>query len=846
MVKCIQRDDILNITLRHFFTSIAAGAIGVTAAFASSAPANPRAAATTATTPVATTRAATTNTVSRTAATTTSPRAAATNTVSRAATNTVSRAATSRAATNTVSRAATSMTAARAAASNTVSRAATSATAARGATVTNASRTARAGTARAATTARAAARATSAQSRAARATAVFNDISKIGGGYAACRESYATCMDQFCANANDTYRRCFCSSRYTEFSETEERLDAAKNLLTRFENNNLAAVSLSAGEANAMYTATIGEEAIKNDTSGAAQMLAEIGDLLSGKKKADTTNPLSNESLGLMNFDDFSLDMDNVWAGAGNSFFDNQKPTDYSTLSGQELYNDAHKQCMQLTGDACESSAVLNMAVSAYNIMITQDCNTYQKKIDTQRAAIEQTVNTAEKYLREARLEDYRSHNSADVNACLDKVRDALFADTACGPNYRRCLDYTGSYVKPSGDAHYSAQFFKLKELINLNNENDPQNTKFKDFLESRKMFATTALDSCRDIADTVWTEFKRAALIEIAQAQDELIEEVKNTCVSTMAECYDTQSGALAKLDNTRAQATGAMNAMAAREMCKDKVAACAALYSTGDTACNFNSNGQITNIDDCGLKALLSFVDTVDNVKIAEGCATAIENELKSICTDSAKNYPWGCRTMQIGSISDDAKASTTAAGGVNSYRDGDSASSTTGTLANRILNFATANCKDSNVEDGKTTGHNGLSTQTILSLQRAIQTVSEELDAQLQEKCIELNGYWMATDALTDTALDTRSANNNKPLTQFYSDVYGGDQTKTYLGVCVENSVRTQCLAQNSDSSNYATYNATTDECEFSAEWYEDHCKMLGNAYYENGVCYVVPGN
>ena len=35
-------------------------------------------------------------------------------------------------------------------------------------------------------------------------------------------------------------------------------------------------------------------------------------------------------------------------------------------------------------------------------------------------------------------------------------------------------------------------------------------------------MFATSALDTCRDIADVVWTEFKRSALIEIAQAQDE------------------------------------------------------------------------------------------------------------------------------------------------------------------------------------------------------------------------------------------------------------------------------------------------------------------------------------
>ena len=51
----------------------------------------------------------------------------------------------------------------------------------------------------------------------ARATAVFNDTTKIGIGYSGCRESYATCMDQFCANANDTYRRCYCSDRFLDF-----------------------------------------------------------------------------------------------------------------------------------------------------------------------------------------------------------------------------------------------------------------------------------------------------------------------------------------------------------------------------------------------------------------------------------------------------------------------------------------------------------------------------------------------------------------------------------------------------------------------------------------------------
>ena len=112
---------------------------------------------------------------------------------------------------------------------------------ARGAVVSNAARggatvarsaitgaTVRGKNARSATTARTATTPVSSRASMARATAVFNDISKIGGGYAACREAYATCMDQFCANANDTYRRCYCSSRFTEFRNTEDAMDQAK------------------------------------------------------------------------------------------------------------------------------------------------------------------------------------------------------------------------------------------------------------------------------------------------------------------------------------------------------------------------------------------------------------------------------------------------------------------------------------------------------------------------------------------------------------------------------------------------------------------------------------------
>ncbi len=648
----------------------------------------------------------------------------------------------------------------------------------------------------------------------ARATAVFNDISKIGGGYAQCRESYATCMDQFCANANDQYRRCFCSERFTEFRDTEDALDQAKLLLAQFEDNNLNAVNKTAAEVDAMYSATVGEMAIKNDTSGASAILGEIGDLLSGKKKANTSSSLS---MGIMDLD-FTSDIGDVWGGGGG-LFGNDSGTDLSSLEGQELYNQSNQQCLELMGDACESSAVLNMARSSYNILITQDCNLYEKNINAKREQVQQTVRTAEKYLREARLEEYRSHNSADVNECITKVKNAITADVACGTNYKKCLDHTGVYINAqTGEPIYSARLFQLENLITLDGQDADvlrQNKEFNDFLESRKMFVTTALDSCRDISATVWEEFKRSALIEISQAQDEKIEEVKMSCVSTMAECYDTQGGALKEFDDTTAKTAGALSAYAAKAMCEEKVVACAALYSNDGAGCQFDGNGYLTSdAGGCGLKALLAFVDTVDNTRVAEGCQTAIESYLKNLCTPTTgdRGYPWNCRKKAIGTTGATPSTELEA------------------TLSANVIKFALDNCADPTRPASSFTG---LDAQIQTQVQLAITGIEEELEYQLMDACETLDGYWVNASA-------SSSEKSGNKLKAFYSTVFGGEESENY-GVCLENSARIKCLSNNTDDETVATYNSETGDCSFTDAWYQRKCDELGGSF-DNSVCYV----
>ncbi len=642
----------------------------------------------------------------------------------------------------------------------------------------------------------------------ARATAVFNDVSKIGSGYSQCREAYATCMDQFCANANDTYRRCFCSDKFIEFRNTETAFDEAKDILARFENNNLTAVNLTAEEVNAMYSATEGENAIKSDTSAASQMLSEIGDLLSGKAKPKATTQSGINPSGLMDVN-FSNDIDDIWGDNGSSFFSSNTATsDLTALEGAALYNSANDQCLQIISDSCENSAVLNMARSSYSILITQDCNAYEKKIDSDRQTIEKIVRTAEKYLREARLEEYQSHNSADVNDCIASVKTAMSNENACGANYSRCLDPTGLYVVPStGEVIYSSKLHELTSLITLSGNMDSdillENRQFNSFLDEKKMYAESALDTCRDISATVWEEFKRSAIIEIAQAQAAKIEEVKMSCVSTMAQCYDTQSNALKDFDTNTAKVSGALSAYAAKEMCRDQVTACAALYGDPD-GCDINSNtGKVTAKSGkvCGMAALISFVDSVDNVRVAEGCATAIDTYIKSTCTPTTgdKGFPYNCRSYDANEI------------------------------RNLITEFASQNCINA------ATGQKDLDASVKAQVEKSIKDLQEELEYQLGQICEDLDGYWV-------DAVDTESATGSNPLTAFYSAVYPGANQNYAYGRCVENTTRIRCLSYNDAGKEpVATYDRAKDECIFTSKWYEERCGILGG-YYESGNCYV----
>lgn len=691
----------------------------------------------------------------------------------------------------------------------------------------------------------------------ARATAVFNDVSKISGGYADCRDSYATCMDQMCANANDMYRRCFCSDRFIAFQDTSDRIDEAIRLLAEFQNVNLDAVDKTAEEVNAMYSATAGEEAIKRDTSASQKLLDNINDILAGKKSTYTPKSasVSSTSLGVLDFSSLSSGVDDVFGDSASSVFESRPSSfgvssynDISALEGTNLYNAAMQQCTQISRESCGGDAMFNLARSAYSILVTQDCNAYEKTINAKKASLEDTVRTAEKYLREARLNEYRAHNSADVSQCLTAVENAMQQPNVCGANYEKCLDYSGLYINSAtGEPVYSQALFGLNSLIVLTGDADVvgANPDFNQFLESKKLYAESALDSCRGIADTVWSEFKRMAIIQIAQAQDDKIESVKASCVNVVKECYDTQTGALNEMAGDAAASSSAVSVITARDMCKEKVFACAALYGDVD-GCSYDDRTKKLSVVDgkkCGLQSLLAMVDAVDSVKFAKGCEESLREYVKETCApvsgDTGHSYPWGCRKYSPQWLQDE--------------------------LNKRAAVF----CASDFQSDYSISATNRLNTDYSETVNKILNEVREEMATVLANECWNINSegslVWDKTGYSIEDTLDNVVNVSPAWLERVYGgrglaslqeagvsgytlklERYGSSLTvpgkKAFgWGVCMIPSVEQMCNMQNYLSGLDGTAKYDAPNCELSDEWFSIKCETIGG-YLENDQCYI----
>lgn len=437
-------------------------------------------------------------------------------------------------------------------------------------------------------------------------------------------------MDQFCATADDTYRRCVCSSRLYELKKKQSALNQSADQLQDFKDLNIEAIPKTAAEVKAMQSASDGEmvaSVIKDKSSSVAQ-LAGISAVLSNAK---------SKSLSTAGQLDIAGDINAIWATT-----DLASGLNIANLNGEALYTAVHSQCVKLVSNKCSSQSLLNMVISAYSMYIENDCSLIATSLDKKKTTANAAIRETEREMNLARLENYDAHNSSSINDCVALVRNDITRDSACGTDYIHCLDTTGLYInKTTGEPIYTSNFYQLGSTLSLSGDilTNQTNRTLVSELNRKRVFAEKSLDTCRDLADEVWDEFMRQAITEIYQGQQTRIRNVKDECLDVVNKCYDAQSNSLKDFSNVKEQLLLGSRLELSEELCREKLAACSNLYGGGPN----------------GMQELLATMVDITTQKISQNCFATLQEYAQELCavpsSDTLHSYPYGCRAYAPG---------------------------------------------------------------------------------------------------------------------------------------------------------------------------------------------------
>ncbi|MBQ7055946.1 MAG: hypothetical protein IJN91_03390 [Alphaproteobacteria bacterium] len=436
--------------------------------------------------------------------------------------------------------------------------------------------------------------------------------------YSKCRDVFNNCMDEFCANKDSELKRCACSVRHSEFKNSKENLNAVEDKLLDF-SQRLLTVNMDKEDALSINTATEGELAYNTkDTSESKKMLNKIS------QKLNTTFNDNNFGLGAVSY---SLNIDSAFDN-----IDSLSGASTTTKIGTALYAAALPVCREMAAEVC-SSDELKIAENSYQLVIEQDCNTvsktYQAKADQARAKVLESG----ALLDMSRLDIHQKRNSDDMLTCKNKMLNMLTDSTVCGEKLFKCLDTTGHFINPAtGKAILTTDLHLLQNTIvrptgDMTWKQVPENLKYVTFLNTKKDYLKPAMENCQNIADVVWDGFLDDALAQIKLAQNEKLEEVRQSCTTLTAECINTANKTISDFDARALSIFGITADRTANEMCRDVLESCNALM------------GNIDNTDwEDGTKGIMT---TKTYETILQTCRTVGENCIVQTCSSASGNF-------------------------------------------------------------------------------------------------------------------------------------------------------------------------------------------------------------
>ena len=427
-----------------------------------------------------------------------------------------------------------------------------------------------------------------------------------------CQDAFYGCMDAFCMLDNASGGRCQCNDKITELDAVLEdilKLDEQSYIMAT---EGVERIQMGEAEEAVMARAKAAAEKSTSDKSE------------ENKKKARTL--------------DLSVFDNNIFSDLDEDIFDAQSAQN-SLLDkkGNALFNETTKMCSAQIPAQCKTYG--SMLTLVYAQKIKSDCIAYENSLKAQKNQSQQKLQTAQKALRDAALDEYKNQNKyATTGECAIAFTQCMKTTAECGDDYTGCVTLAAAENVKNNKAGSKAKQTKIKGSVSGADITLAAST-MEQLLAKKEICASVTrqcVNSNRN--DAVWNVFLRNAAPALKSAELIAEQNLRSNCIPTVAKCFSDACKAQFG-DNDENYDMCLSNPQTYKSLCKVQLEPC--LEATGGTFDKAEDsslwNGLVAMLNSMKVDACTKEVKTCLTERCGEdfaGCIGLDTNSIGNLC--------------------------------------------------------------------------------------------------------------------------------------------------------------------------------------------------------------------
>lgn len=405
-----------------------------------------------------------------------------------------------------------------------------------------------------------------------------------------CQNAYYGCMDAFCMMDNGSGGRCQCNDRITELDTILDEImkldEKSMNLATQ------GVEKVQMGELASQIDARAKslEKEFLTDEEKVAQASTQT------KKKELDLSAWNNSSL----FDDD----DELFATEEDSF---KIADDLANKKGDELHKAAAKICTQQIPAQCKTAAA--MLQQTYAQKIRSDCTGYENALKQQKTASAQKLQTAQKAVREALLDEEKNKNKyEDLGSCVIAFKQCMQTTGECGTDFSGCVADTSILSALYGKAKGAKNGKVATTQIKTGATTVTISSATYDILQNKAMRCESVVRQCQNAnggvtiaGGKVLGEFMKDVALTVYNTEYNMASNSRMSCMTTIINCVKKSCKSAGMDEGTDNYDSCLSNPDSIKNYCSLEIKRCGDVGSENDVIAYVQAKLAADRVDRC-----------------------------------------------------------------------------------------------------------------------------------------------------------------------------------------------------------------------------------------------------